>query len=109
MKTLQFTQRMLEFQGFNRVNQPLWNSKRVIASTQMILCIPSFFIYLVHVADTDKEITDSIFITSVSLLMGVSFINTVYQRSNLSLLFDKFEENVNNRKCTRDSLEKRVV
>lgn len=100
MQTLQFNQRMFALLGFSP-NKPLWNREQCSGVVLMILSIPSFIIYAVNEANGDKELIDSVFISSVSIVLAISFLNTIYQRSNLYLICNLFDENINNREYIR--------
>lgn len=88
-------QRAFALMGFGS-NESLWNAKYLIGYATAGLAIPSFLMYLFHVANSVKEFTDSIYITAVSIAIFISFINTVHKRSKLKILFKLIEENVNN-------------
>lgn len=99
MKTLQFVQKIFAILGFS-INQPLCNRKILNGFALFSLAIPSFFMFLFRVADTIKELTDSIYITAASITIFICFVNTVFTRSKLTLFFEMLEENVNNSEFT---------
>lgn len=97
MKILQFIQRVFALIGFDS-NHSVWKIEHLVGFALTGLAIPSFFIFLFHVADTIKEFTDSIYITAVAITIFISFVNTILKKSKLTLLFNMLEENVNNSK-----------
>lgn len=88
-------QKVFALMGFSS-NQSFWSIEYFIAFAITVLAIPSLLIYFFYVADSIKETTDSIYITAVSIAIFISFINTVYNRSKITILFKMIEENVNN-------------
>lgn len=88
-------QRVFGLMGFSS-NKSFWNVEFLIGFATAGVAIPSFLIFLFHVANSFKEFTDSIYITAVSIAISISFIDTVHKRSKLTILFKKIEENVNN-------------
>ena len=95
MKTLLFVQKTLAMLGFSS-NQPLCNKQFFTGFAVSCLSILSFSVFLLHEADTIKEFTNSIYVTAASVAIFTCFINTVFNRSKLTLFFEMLDENVNN-------------
>lgn len=94
MKTLRFIRQKFELLGFSS-NQPLWNLHRKIGFVQAGLAIPSFFAFFFYVADSIEELTFSIYVTSISIVIFIAFINTIHKCSKMISLFDMIDESVN--------------
>lgn len=103
MKTLQLMRYLFALMGFSS-SKSLWNREFLIGYTTAALTIPSFLMFLFRVADSTQEFIDSIYITAVAIAISVAFLNTVYKRSKLIVLFDEIEENVNNSEYAKNKM-----
>lgn len=52
------------------------------------------FMFLIHVAETVKEFTDSLYVVSAIVSTVLCFANTMHKTSELFAYFNQFEENV---------------
>lgn len=97
MKLFQAIQKNLEIIGISSIvsGQTFYNRKVLL---YLLLCgslIVMNCIFLVHVAETFKEYTDSIYITSVSIALFVSVSFVIRRMANLFEFLDSLEKIIN--------------
>lgn len=93
MKLFQVTQIYLEGLGFSRHLTRL-NRYHVIGFIVSFTGIVSSIIFVIHVAETVKEFTDSLYIASVIICAVSGYAITIYKTRELFAYFDEYDENV---------------
>lgn len=78
MLVLQVVQKNLSFMGYSR-NERAFNRKHIVISLQMALDAISKAIYLIYFANTPKERMEITFHTTVSLLIFITFVSTIFK------------------------------
>lgn len=99
MKVLQTVQNNLEIIGISSIQskQKIYNRKALL---YLLLCgtlIIMNCVFLIDVAQSFKEYTDSIYITSVSVAVFFSLLLLISRMANLFELIDNFEKLVDER------------
>lgn len=84
----QVIQKNLAFIGYDRTQRP-FNKRQIEIGVKMVLCICLYCIHLVRVAKTPREYMESIFETSATVSIFISFISTV---SNMDIIFTLIEK-----------------
>lgn len=97
MKLFEIVQRNLALMGYSP-NQRPFTKKQIQIGVTKALCISLHGINLIYVANTPKEYMQSIFDTSVTVLVFISFISTILKMNIIFILIDKLQALVNDSK-----------
>ena len=97
MKIFQFTQRNFIVGGFIR-GQRAFNLKQSVHILISFTFVVLQFLYLFRVASTPNEYMISIFMTTVGLLVFISFISIVFKYDKLFDFIDDIEQTGNESK-----------
>lgn len=83
--------------GF-RKDKGRFHLEQWLRTTQGLLAIVLQCIYLLFEAETTKEYMDSIFTTTVGVLVYVAYLSTVLKTKQLFIFIDGMEDAINGRK-----------
>lgn len=100
MKLFQSTQKSLAFGGFIK-NQPAFNRTQLRMMFLSILFLGLQCIYLFHVANTPRQYMDSIFMTTVGILVFIAFVSSIFNTTAIFDLIYQFEETISKSECFR--------
>ena len=98
MKTFETVKAKMAVWNFFSNQPPILNPTFQRCCMISITSITSHIVFLFHVATTDEEYMNSIYMTIAGFAVLTSYVNTSYNVPNLKVFFEKADETINESK-----------